>query len=137
MTDCIFCKIVAGEIPSTKIHETDRCLAFMDINPLTIGHALLIPKDHHETVMDMPDDLLGELIVAAKHLAGVMVNALDAGGINLLQSNGRTANQIIPHYHMHLVPRYDEFELKGMAWELKPGDLQEIGAVAEKIRKAL
>ncbi|MFH1137470.1 MAG: HIT family protein [Pseudomonadota bacterium] len=137
MMDCIFCRIVAGLIPSTKVHEDDRFYCFMDINPLTRGHALLIPKDHHENLAAMPDELLRDLIVLAKNLAGVAVKGLDAKGINLIQSNGRAANQIIDHYHLHLIPRYRPDDLKAMAWELVPGDLSDIAAAAEAIRKNL
>ena len=132
--ECIFCKIVAGEIPSTKIYEDDRFICFMDINPVTRGHCLLIPKDHHETIFAMPGKLLQDLIVTAQKLADRVFKGLDAKGINLIQSNGRAANQIIDHFHMHLIPRYDPIELKGMAWEMRPGDMNEISAAAESIK---
>ena len=104
--DCIFCQIVAGNIPSTKVYEDDRFLCFMDINPLTRGHALLIPKTHHENLAAMPDGLLADLFILARNLAGPLLKGLDAKGLNLIQSNGRAANQIIDHFHLHLVPRY-------------------------------
>ena len=133
--DCIFCKIVAGEIPSYKVYEDDLFLAFMDINPLTRGHCLLIPKDHHVTVFDMPEDLLKNLIVTAQALARKVMAGVEAKGINLLQSNFRAANQIIDHYHMHLIPRNREDEINLAAWEMKPGNPDEIAATAEAIKK--
>ena len=137
MTDCIFCKIVTGEIPSTRIYEDDRFLGFMDINPLTRGHSLLIPKAHFATVFDMPDDILSSLIITARGLADGIVKGLGAGGINLIQSNGRAANQIIDHYHLHLLPRYAPDELPAMAWDLKAGDMNDIAAAAEEIKRKL
>ena len=134
MADCIFCKIVAGEIPSIKIYEDERFLAFMDINPLTRGHCLLIPKAHFENAFDLPDELLRDLMVTAKKLAAKMVKVLSAGGLNFIQSNGRAANQIIDHYHLHLLPRYAPDDLPVMAWELKPGDMKDIAAAAEEIK---
>ena len=137
MSDCIFCKIISGDIPSTKYYEDDQFLAFMDINPLTRGHSLLIPKAHHATIHDMPEDLLQALILRAQKLSKVLVDSLGAKGINLMQSNGRAANQIIDHYHMHLIPRYEPMEIKGMAWELTPGDPEEIAKVADTIKAAI
>jgi histidine triad (HIT) family protein len=136
MSECVFCKIIAGEIPSTKIHEDDKFLAFMDINPLTRGHCLLIPKAHHVDAFDMPEGLLQDLIVKGRELAGRVMKGLSAEGLNFIQSNGRAANQIIDHYHLHLIPRYDPAELKAMAWELTPGDMNDIADAAQAIRDA-
>ncbi|MEW5725586.1 MAG: HIT family protein [Thermodesulfobacteriota bacterium] len=136
MSDCLFCRIVSGQIPSTKVYEDDRFLGFMDINPVTRGHCLLIPKDHHENLFALPEDLLREYIGTARRLAGVLVKGLEAKGLNLIQSNGRAANQIIDHCHLHLIPRYAADEIPLAAWEMRPGDPQEIGAAAEAVRKA-
>ncbi|MEW6265449.1 MAG: HIT family protein [Thermodesulfobacteriota bacterium] len=137
MADCIFCKIVAGQIPATKIYEDDRLLAFLDINPLTRGHCLLIPKAHHENLMAMPPELLQDLIVAAQKISRAQLKALNALGLNLLQSNGRVASQIINHFHLHLLPRYRPDEIGLASWELVPGDKADIAAAAEAVRKAL
>jgi histidine triad (HIT) family protein len=137
MSDCIFCKIVAGNIPSIKIYEDDQFLGFMDINPLTRGHALLIPKAHYETLFSIPEDLLRDLIATAQHLAEAVYTGVGAKGLNLIQSNGRAANQIIDHFHLHLVPRYQPDDLKPMAWELVPGNPAEIADVAAAIKKQL
>jgi histidine triad (HIT) family protein len=137
MDDCIFCKIVNGELPAAKVYEDDRFLAFMDINPATRGHCLLIPKTHTKDVHTIDDDLLRELMVTGKKLAGPVIEGLGAKGINFIQSNGRAANQIIDHYHLHLLPRYSPEELPGLAAELVPGDQEDVAAAAEAIKKAL
>ncbi len=137
MSDCIFCKIVAGQLPSTKVYEDDDFLVFMDINPVTRGHCLLIPKAHYENLFAMPEDLLQGLIARAQTVGAAAVKALEARGLNLLQSNGRAANQIIDHFHMHLIPRWSEDELKFAAWELRPGDMDDIAAAAGAIRAGL
>ncbi len=137
MADCIFCKIVAGAIPSTKVYEDEKFLAFMDINPLTRGHCLLIPKDHHPTVFDMPESLLRDLIAVAKKLAGPLREAVGASGLNFLQSNGRAANQIVDHYHLHLIPRFAADEVQVASWELVPGDMADIAAAADATRNLL
>lgn len=137
MADCIFCKIAQGELPSAKIYEDDDLLAFMDINPIAPGHSLIIPKPHFETVFDMPDELLAGLITAAKRVALAVKQGMGADGINLLQSNGRAAMQIIDHYHLHFIPRWSGDKLKFAAWELRSGNMDEVGQNAAKIRSAL
>lgn len=136
--DCIFCKIVAGEIPSTKVYEDEEVLAFMDINPVGKGHLLVIPKEHFPTIYDMEPQALSAVSTAAQRLAKALKKALDMPGLNLIQSNGRAASQVIDHFHLHLIPRWpgDAFA-RAMAWELKPGDMGEIGAAAERIKKEL
>ena len=135
MSDCLFCRIVAGEIPSTKVYEDDKFLGFMDINPVTRGHCLVIPKTHHENIHVIPADLLKDYAVVVQKLAGAVVKGLDAKGLNVIQSNGRAANQIIDHIHVHLIPRYKHDEIPLGAWEMKPGDMKDIAAAAEAIRK--
>ena len=136
--DCIFCKIVTGEIPSTKVYEDEEVLAFMDINPVGKGHLLVIPKEHFPTIYDMEPQALSAVSAAAQRLAKALKKALDMPGLNLIQSNGRAASQVIDHFHLHLIPRWpgDAFA-RAMAWELKPGDMGAIGAAAERIKKEL
>jgi histidine triad (HIT) family protein len=131
---CLFCKIVAGEIPSTKVYEDDQVYSFMDINPLGEGHLLIIPKNHYSTIFDIPPEDLGAVFEAARKISLALKSALDMPGLNLIQSNGRAASQIIDHFHLHLIPRKpgDAFS-KIMEWRLEPGDMDEIGRVAEKI----
>jgi len=137
MSDCIFCKIVAGDLPSTQVYEDECYLCFMDINPITTGHCLLIPKAHYPDVYAMPDDLLGGLMVAAKRIAAAAKTSLKADGLNLLQSNGRAANQLVDHYHLHLLPRWTGDKVRVGHWDARPSDGEAIRAAAEKIRGAL
>ena len=106
METCIFCKIVKGEIPSKKIFENDSVVAFLDINPISKGHSLVIPKNHYVDIFEMPEHVLAEIIRAAKLLSKELMEKLEADGINLLQSNRPAANQIVPHFHLHIIPRY-------------------------------
>lgn len=103
--DCIFCKIVKGEIPCSKIYEDDKILAFLDINPVHKGHTLVIPKEHHEGIIDMPDDTLGELAKVAKKLAKAVKKATGVDGFNIVQNNGADAGQDVFHFHLHIIPR--------------------------------
>lgn len=105
--DCIFCKIVAGEIPSYKVYEDDFVLAFMDTSPVTRGHCLVIPKKHVENVFDISTDDLQKVIVTAKTLSEKVKNNLGADGIRLSQSNGKIAGQAVFHFHLHIIPRYE------------------------------
>ena len=137
MSDCLFCRIAAGALPSTGVYEDERYFCFMDIHPISPGHCLLIPKEHHQDVYAMPDDLLGGLMVLAKRIAAAAKAGLGAEGMNLLQSNGRAASQIVDHYHVHLVPRWQGDKLRIGAWESRAGDSEAIRAAATKIRDAL
>jgi histidine triad (HIT) family protein len=105
MEDCIFCKIIAGEIPSAKILETDTVLAFMDINPVSTGHALVVPKTHYASFPEIPVELLAQLGEALQKIGTAVQSQLNSGGFNILLNNGRVAGQLIDHAHFHLVPR--------------------------------
>ncbi len=138
MEDCIFCKIVAGEIPSTRIYEDDRVFAFADINPISDGHTLIIPKAHAENIFEMSADDMAAVARAAKKLACAIQTALNPDGIACLQLNGRGVNQLVMHYHYHLIPRAEGGpELTMTQWELKPGDMAAISATADRIIAAL
>ncbi|MBW2062576.1 MAG: HIT family protein [Deltaproteobacteria bacterium] len=137
MEDCIFCKIVAHEIPSTDVYEDDQFLAFMDINPLARGHCLLIPKAHHQDIFTIPEDLLRDLISAAQRLARAVKTGLKADGVYIWQANGRAASQLIPHFHIHCLPRWDDDRLDMGSWEAGQGDMEDIKAAAEEIKKGL
>ena len=104
--DCIFCKIVGGDIPSTRVIEDDDKLAFLDINPVRPGHTLLIPKTHYERITDMPAEEAGRLLSALPGLASAVANAADADGVNIFQANGACAGQVVPHVHFHIIPRH-------------------------------
>ena len=107
-SNCIFCKIVAGEIPSTKLFETDSILAFMDIGPIAKGHALVIPKEHYQDISSIPDSLLYEIIQQVKKLATAQLSELKAEGVNVTQANGASAGQVVPHIHFHVIPRFSD-----------------------------
>ncbi len=104
--NCIFCKIIEGNIPSSKVYEDDKVLAFLDIGPVNKGHTLVIPKLHCETLFDVPDELLQYLITKVKKIANAVMKAADAGGLNIGVSNYPTAGQVVPHAHFHLMPRH-------------------------------
>lgn len=138
MEDCIFCKIVAGEIPCFKVYEDDRVLAFEDINPISEGHTLIIPKQHAQNLWEIPEEDLLAIHSASKKVGDAIQKALDPAGIAVLQLNGRGVNQIVMHYHLHLMPRIsDTPELPVTIWELKEGDMDAIQKTAEKIAGAL
>jgi histidine triad (HIT) family protein len=103
---CLFCKIVRGEIPSAKVLETDNAVAFLDINPVIQGHVLLVPKAHHATLSELPDDLAAESARLVPRLARAIRAATGADGLNLIVNNGRAAGQTIDHGHWHLIPRF-------------------------------
>jgi histidine triad (HIT) family protein len=105
---CIFCKIISGELPATKVYEDDHTLAFMDISPVIHGHALVIPKAHYEQIAEVPDEDLARCIAVAKRVAHAQEEALGANGVNLHQANGAVAGQVVPHIHFHVIPRFDD-----------------------------
>ena len=136
--DCIFCQIVAGKIPAFKIYEDERSLAFADINPVAIGHTLVVPKTHAENLMEITPGDLAAVHQASQKVARAMLAALKATGITVVQLNGRGANQIVMHYHVHLIPRDREKDgLEIFEWETKPGNMKTIERNAAKIAEAL
>jgi len=135
--DCIFCKIVAGEIPCFKVYEDDRALAFMDISPLSKGHLLVVPKKHCANILEMDPDLYGYLCSLVAKLARAVNAALAPDGMNVQQLNGKAANQVVMHVHVHLVPRWHGDGITISEWELVPGNMDEISAIAEQIKGKL
>ncbi len=135
--DCIFCKIVAGQIPCVKIYEDDKTLSFMDVSPLNKGHLLVIPKEHFETIAEVDPDLYGRLYTVTAKVSAAVNAGLKPDGINIMQLNGRAANQVVPHVHVHLVPRWSGDQLTICAWEPVPGNREEIAATAETIKSSL
>ena len=136
MADCVFCKIRDGQIPSARIHEDERTFVIMDINPLNSGHCLVILKTHAPTVWDAAPADLQAAIAVAKKVALAIREALKPDGLNMLQANGPAAFQSVPHYHLHLIPRWTN-DGKGFDWPLVAGDRTHIQAVAERLRQAL
>jgi len=138
MDDCIFCKIINGEIPCFKIYEDDRVLAFMDINPISPGHTLIIPKSHAANLTEISDEDLAAVHRASKKVMSGIQTALNASGVACVQLNGRGVNQVVMHYHLHLIPKVPEGpDLPVSKWEIIPGDMDEIKGTAEKIQSAL
>ena len=108
--NCIFCKIANGDIPSRKLYEDDKFVVIMDLGPATKGHSLIIPKEHYANLYEMPAELAGEAMKLAQKMAVKMTAALQAHGMNLVQNNGEAAGQTVHHFHLHLIPRYNEDE---------------------------
>ena len=136
MADCVFCRIVAGEIPCTKVFEDGLCLAFLDIGPISPGHTLLIPKAHYETIHQMPADEAAHLARHIPLLAAAVQKAVRAEGINVLQNNGACSGQEVFHVHVHLIPRWPEDGL-GFRWPAKQADPEVLKQQAEAITKHL
>lgn len=130
--DCLFCKIVAGELPATIIAEDDRTIAFMDISPATRGHALVVPRAHAADVFAIDPEDLQAVVVAAQRIAKQASENLGADGVNLMNSNGRAAWQTVLHFHMHVIPRYEGDPLR-LPWTPAPGDMDDINAAAAEL----
>lgn len=138
MNDCIFCKIVKGEIPTVKIYEDDKCLAFLNINPNNDGQTLLIPKEHYENYFETPDEVLKYLSVKTKLIGTAVKKGVMADGINIVVNSEKAAGQVIFHVHIHIIPRYetDGYE----HWKPKERyDIfsKEVSQIAEKIKNNL
>ncbi len=118
--NCVFCKIVNGDIPSAKLYEDEDFMIMLDIGPASFGHALLLPKNHYANLFEMPEEMLSKVMALAKVWGEKLVKALHADGLNLVQNNGLAAGQTVFHYHLHLIPRY-EGDTVGELWT--PGSL--------------
>ena len=135
MEDCIFCKIVKGDIPCQKIYENDKVLAFLDIMPVHKGHTLVIPKEHYPALLDMPDDVLAEAAKAAKKVSKAVVRATGADGFNIGQNNGEAAGQAVFHFHLHIIPRFKGDGFKH--WPHKKLPDEEMKQIQEDIQNSL
>jgi histidine triad (HIT) family protein len=131
MADCIFCKIIAGEIPSAKVYEDDKILAFLDINPVNKGHVLIIPKEHHQMMVDTPDELVAYIFTKAKELMKVIEKAVKADFVIV-----SVVGIDVPHFHVHLVPRFEDDGLAGW-WPTKKYEEGEMEKYANKIKNSL
>jgi histidine triad (HIT) family protein len=130
--DCLFCRIVAGEIPSTRVDEDERTVAFMDINPATRGHALVVPREHSRDLHEIGAEDLAACAAMAQRVANRARDRLGADGVNLLNSCGRVAWQTVFHFHVHVIPRYANDPLR-LPWVPGPGDRDEIAAAAQAL----
>ena len=131
--DCLFCKIVARKIPATVVAQDERTVSFMDINPGTRGHALVVPRRHAADLGEVGEDDLAACVLAAQRLARRAREALGADGVNLMNSWGRDAWQTVFHFHIHVIPRYAGDPL-ALPWRPAPGDEAEIAAAADALR---
>ena len=131
--DCIFCKIVAGELPAPIVDEDERTVAFMDISPATRGHALVVPRRHWRNLLEIDREDLAATVLAAQRLASRVVERLGADGVNLLNSCGSAAWQTVFHFHLHVIPRYEGDPLR-LPWTPAQGDKEEIEAAAAALR---
>ena len=133
---CIFCKIIGGEIPSYKIYEDERVLAFLDIQPVNKGHVLVVPKEHHSLITQMPDDLTAHLFVVAKKIAPIVFEMMNATGILIVQRNGDSAGQLVPHVHVHIIPTIEGDK----ADDFKPrseGNKEELAKISQAISEGI
>lgn len=133
--NCIFCKIVAGEIPAEKVYEDNDLLAFLDITPINVGHTLIIPKKHYDSLFELPDDVLQKISIKLRDLGKAVKEAVGAEGLNIGMNNREAAGQLVNHAHFHLIPRYltDGYKHWG-GRKYKDGEIKE---VAEKIKMIL
>jgi histidine triad (HIT) family protein len=136
MTDCVFCKLRDGQIPSMKIFEDDMTIAFMDINPINSGHCLIITKAHAANLYEAEMADLQAAIATAQRVAVAMRDGLKPDGLNMLQANGPAAFQSVLHFHLHLIPRWNN-DGKGFDWKLVPGNREQIMKVGERLRALL
>jgi histidine triad (HIT) family protein len=132
--DCLFCRIVAGEIPATIIASDERTVSFMDINPATRGHALVVPRTHARDLLEIDPGDLAAVAHAGQRLARTAHATLEADGINLINSCGADAWQTVFHFHLHVIPRYEGDPLR-LPWTPAPGDMDSIRATGEQLKE--
>ena len=135
--DCVFCRILKGEIPSCKVYEDDKVLAFLDIAPFNFGHTVIVPKDHHHSVTTLGDEYLSAMFVIAPKLATAIMTATGAEGFNLMLNNGHVAGQVVPHAHLHIVPRFADDAVLVSASEKAYESTEAMAEMAAKIQQAL
>ena len=137
MEDCIFCKIVRGELPCHKVFENDLVIAIMDIMPASDGHTLVMPKAHYETVFDMNEELAGEIMKVSWRLANVIKKTIEPDGMNIVQNNYPAANQVVPHFHLHLIPRNKDDGLGIGRWKPQESEQEKLERIASQIRQVM
>ena len=136
MIDCVFCSIIAEDSPAYRLYEDEHSLAFLDIEPATRGHALVVPKTHHETLTDMPKSLAGEVFQTVHRVSDALETAYQLDGFALVQENGVTAEQDVPHAHVHIIPRYGDDALD-LGWSGERVDETTQQEVAATVRDEL
>ncbi len=136
MDGCIFCKIAAGEIPSTTVYEDEDLRVIADISPANLGHLLILPKVHAKDLTELPAEMACKVMITAQKVGKAMQEGLHPDGINVLQNNGEAAGQTVMHYHMHIIPRYQGDSVR-IGWEPMQGLTNQVAEAADKVRKAL
>ena len=134
MEDCIFCKIIDGKIPATKVYEDGQTVSFLDIMPANKGHCLVVPKKHSQTLAEMEDDDLVAMIKAAKKVARALSLSFGNGSFNIVMNNGKEAGQVVNHSHIHLIPRFQKDRLR-IKWSHLKYEGDEMKEYADKIKK--
>ncbi len=129
-TNCIFCKIAEGEIPSKTIYEDEKFRVILDLGPATKGHALILPKQHYANIFEIPEKEVGEAFILAKKIAGIIKEKLNCDGFNIIQNNEKTAGQTVFHFHIHLIPRYfdDGQKINWQSQDVMQEELEEVKA---------
>jgi histidine triad (HIT) family protein len=135
-TTCIFCRIAQKQVPSSLVYEDEKAVAFLDIRPLNEGHTLVVPKEHYETVFDIPQELIMHLHGITKKIAIAVKKATKADGISIIQQNGEAAGQEIFHLHIHVIPRYEGQKLPSFS-DINEAEKEKLSQTAVKIRKYL
>ncbi len=133
MTDCLFCQITAGDIPSSKVYEDEEVLAFLDITQVTKGHTLVIPKQHARNVLDMDAAAAGRLFERVPAIARHLKDTLGAAGVNIINNNEEIAGQTVFHTHIHLLPRYDETDGLSISFKANEPDFEQLAALSQKL----
>ncbi len=134
--DCVFCKVINNELPSHRIFENKNILVIMDIMPLNDGHLLVMPKTHYETILDIPVDLAGEIMMISKKMARHIQTVLHSEGISMLQNNFQAAGQVIPHFHMHLIPRNSNDGVR-LFWSSKEVEPEHLSRLEERLKQVV
>ena len=131
MIDCIFCKIISGEIPAEILYESDHAIAILDINPINFGHALILPRQHCNDFLDLPDEIYRPILEAAKIVTQALVKSLKLEGYNIFSNNGTIAGQSVFHFHLHITPRYRNDNIRFILnlKKYSDGDLKRYGAM--------
>ena len=135
--DCVFCKILQKQIPSVSVYEDELILAFLDIAPFNFGHALIVPKDHHHSCTTLGDDYLARMMQAAPRIAAAIMRATEAEGFNLFLNNSSVAGQVVPHVHLHILPRFANDGVLMTASTRKYDSTQAMTDLAEKIKQRI
>ena len=132
MDSCIFCMIAAGDIPSRRIYEDESCIAILDVNPAAEGHTLIIPKEHHKDITEVDEAVLGHLFGVAKMVGTRQKERLNADGFNVVQNNGAAAGQTVPHFHIHVIPRFEN-DGQAIGWVPTEPSAEELDAALERL----